>query len=174
MLPNDPDSERGPSRISRRRLLQMTGIGVGSLSIAGFGVGIATAQSTCAKGPFERRYTAESVNISKTVSVRDTYEKSEEYPSAAVGAFEKAEVQRDSGSPAPASGAQRPPRSDDLLTVGTEYDGIRDTALIEPPLQDPPIVAPSDSQIAVGRSKARAGAGASEPLPAAGRCRPRR
>jgi len=118
------------------------------------GGGTARAESDCANGPFEHTYSAETVNLSKISHDRRDYDETNEYPSAAEGAFENVIIQRESDSPLPSSGAQRPPRSDNLLTVETEYDGIRDTAFIEPPLQDPPIVAPSDSQIAVGQSKA--------------------
>lgn len=132
----------------------MAGIGVGSLTVTNMGNGTARAADSCADGPFERAYTAETVNISKIADRQVDHGKADDYPSAAEDAIKNAEVNRESDSSTSATGAQRPPTSNDLLTVGTEYDGIRDTAFIKPPLQDPPFVGPSDSQIAVGHSKA--------------------
>lgn len=154
MAPNEPTAKRSRYRINRRRLLQFAGVGVGSLTMTTIGGGIARAENTCAEGPFERTYSAETVNISKISHERRDHGEAKEYPSAVEGAMEEDEIHRGSGSAPAASGAQRPPRSDDLLTVVTKYEGVRDTALVEPPLQDPPIVAPSDSQIALGQSKA--------------------
>lgn len=118
------------------------------------GGGTARAESDCANGPFERTYSAETVHLSKIAHDRRDYDEAEDHPPAAEGAMDQAEISRESGSLPPASGAQNPPDAADLLTVGPEYNGVRDMALIEPPLEDPPIVPPSDSQIAVGQSKA--------------------
>jgi hypothetical protein len=154
MTPNESDSNRRRYRLNRRRLLQLAGVGVGSLTMATAGSGTTRADTGCANGPFERTYTAETVNISKIADRQVDHGTADESPPAAEDAIENADIDPESVPDPPASGAQHPPTSDALLTVGTEYDGIRDSVLIEPPLQDPAIVPPSDSQVAVGRSKA--------------------
>lgn len=153
MSPNDPDTGIRRHHVNRRRLLQLAGIGVGSLTMSGIDARTARAENPCAEGPFEDTYTNETINISKIATDRGKHPKSEDHPPAAEGAFENAEIDRASDSVPPASGAHQPQTSADLLTVDAEYDGVRDQFLIKPPLEDPPLVTPSDSQVAVGHSK---------------------
>ena len=139
--------------MNRRRLLQLAGVGVGSLAMTTIGGGTVRAGSECANGPFERTFEAETINISRLANRRVNHKQSDDPPNAAKQAMEKANVSDEFDATSGTSGAQVQPPSKNLLTTGVEYDGVQDIALIKPPLQDPPIVAPSDSQIATGRSK---------------------
>lgn len=78
------DRNRRPDRhrINRRRLLQSTGVTVGSLPMTTFGNSTAQTANSCAKGPFERTYTAETVNISRIATDRRDHASSTDDPSA--------------------------------------------------------------------------------------------
>lgn len=132
MSRNDSTANPAHKRLSRRRLLRLSGVGIGGMTISTVRGGTARAETACAEGPFTRSYSAETVNVSKIAKHRRDTDEAREYPPAAEGATEKAGVDRESASLPPAADAQRPPRSDDPLTVGTAYEGIRETALIEP------------------------------------------
>lgn len=151
MAPDSSDPKPGRHRVHRRRLLQVAGVGVGSLAIPAFAGTGARAGSHCVDGPFERTYEAETVNVSKIDRGRKAWPESDEPVDDPPSDEKIEEMKSASGELPPAAGAQRAPGSDGLLDVGTEYAGIGDAFFIP---GDSPEVLPSDAQIAVGRSKA--------------------
>lgn len=155
MSPKESDSKHRRYRINRRRLLQVAGVGVGSLTMATTGSGTAQANSDCGNGPFKRTYTAETVNISKIGTHgkdgdgNGTIDDSPLTWKDNIGSSKADEEHR-----AQPATAQRAPEATGLLSIGNEYDGIRDTTVLPAGLLGPnEAVPPSDSQIAVGRSK---------------------
>jgi hypothetical protein len=144
---SDPDAEPDETgrrwAMERRRLLQATGAGLGSFSLIGFGGDVATAQTGCADGPFERTYVGGSINMGQIRA-----EEARGTTPSDVGA-----ATPPSAATEPADGHQ-PPRkaaqesnadADGPLTVHAEYDGV--TA------EDTRGAVPSDSQVAAGNGK---------------------
>lgn len=155
MPPNKSDRDLGRTRINRRRLLQVAGVGVSSLALTTVGRSTAQTANTCAEGPFKRTYTGTTVNISKIGTQgkkgdgNGTVDDPPPTGSDVMGASKATEEHH-----AQPADAQRAPDTTGLLTIGAEYDGIRDTTVLPAGLLAPNKAAPpSDSQIAVGWSK---------------------
>jgi hypothetical protein len=113
------------------------------------GSGTARAESDCVNGPVKRTYKAETVNISKIATERHERDDSGTAESSPpTETFER--TQNDEVEQPPAAGAQRAPDSNGLLSIGTDYDGVRETTSATFfGLQ----AAPPDTNLAAGRSK---------------------
>ncbi len=137
--------------MDRRRLLQTAGVGIGSLSLAGFGGEVATARADCADGPFERTYEGATVNLGQIRADRARGESPGSVAAASPGADATAADLRAAASEG--RGRQPPRRAaqesnlDDPgpLTAETEYDGVNAAGTRGG--------VPSDSQVAAGDGK---------------------
>jgi hypothetical protein len=142
---SDADSERTDGRwaMDRRRLLQATGAGLGSLSLVGFGGDVATAQTGCADGPFERTYAGGTTDMGQ-IRAEDARGTAPDDVGAATPPGVNGEP--GDGSQPPRKAAQESNAdADGPLTISAEYDGV--TA------EDTRGGVPSDSQIAAGNGK---------------------
>jgi hypothetical protein len=115
----------------------------------------AATQEACANGPLGRTYTAETVNISEIGTREPSGDGNGTIgapPPAGIDVLGANKV--DEKRRAQPAGAQRAPDANGLLTIGSEYDGIRDTTVLPAGLLgENEAVPPSDSQLAVGRGK---------------------
>ncbi|WP_276279443.1 hypothetical protein [Halorussus caseinilyticus] len=147
------DSEKDDDHLSmgRRRLLQAAGVGVGGLSLAGFGGEVATAQTDCADGPFKRTYDGATINFGQIRAEQARGEAPDSVGASSPGGGGTAADLRRTASEA---GGRQPPRqaaqesnADDPgpLTARTEYDGVN--------AEQTRGGVPSDSQVAAGNGK---------------------
>ncbi|MFC4447749.1 hypothetical protein [Halorussus aquaticus] len=146
------DSNRN-DRLSmdRRRLLQTAGVGIGGLSLAGFGGEVATARTDCADGPFERTYAGATVNLGQIRSEQARGETPGSVAASSPGGDETATDLRRAASDG--EGRQPPRRAAQEsnvedpgpLGVRTEYDGVN--------ASETRGGVPSDSQVAAGNGK---------------------
>jgi hypothetical protein len=149
---NGSDSTRIDDRLSmaRRRLLQATGIGIGGLSLAGFGGEVATARTDCAEGPFERTYTGGTINFGQIRAEQARGEGGSVGAASPRGAETAADLRRaarDGDGEQPPRKAAQETNGDDsgALEVRTEYDGVN--------AEQTRGGVPSDSQVAAGNGK---------------------
>lgn len=146
-MPEEDTTDNDRWLLDRRRLLQATGVGIGTVSVAGFSGDIASAKTGCANGPFEATYSAGTVNMGQ---IRADHARDESPPAIRPGSPPGEDERRSSRSGA----GDQPPRNaakatntdaDGPLTVRTEYDGVNS-------LETRGGV-PSDSQVAAGNGK---------------------
>lgn len=124
--------------LSRRRLLQAAGVGIGGTSLVGFEGAVASAKTGCARGPFERSYEPGVVNVGRIRAEQATGRT----PSS-MSAGQPAETSDDRDGAATTDDVQGPmTASDGPLSIRTEFDGVNS-------LETRGGV-PSDSQVAVG------------------------
>ncbi|WP_135823877.1 hypothetical protein [Halorussus ruber] len=135
--------------MDRRRLLQATGAGIGGLSLLNFGGEVATAQSDCADGPFERTHSGATINFGQ---IRAEQARGEigSVSAASPRSEEAADLRRaalDAEGEQPPRQAARETNLDDPgpLDVRTEYDGVN--------ADETRGGVPSDSQVAAGNGK---------------------
>ncbi|WP_049971364.1 hypothetical protein [Haladaptatus cibarius] len=148
-LDSEQNSDGDRLTMTRRRALQLSGVGVGSLAVPGSSIDVRAA-SDCANGPFERTHSGATVNLARLESkgnggsARDTGAKS---PVSGTK-IETLRAERRAGQHA------RVQRNRDLrgrfdtgdeVTIRAEYDGVN--------AEGTRGGVPSDSQIATGRSK---------------------
>ena len=143
----EQDSAADCWSVERRRLLQTVGVGLGSLSAIGFGGGVATADSDCAEGPFERTYAGGTINVGRIRAEQARGDLPEDVSAASPGAdAETRKTSRKAGRQ-PSRKAAQESNADDPgpLAVRTEYDGVG--------ADDTRGGVPSDSQVAAGNGK---------------------
>lgn len=150
MSPDETSRRIKQHEVSRRHLLQLTGIGVGSLTMSTVGSSTARAADSCVNGPVERTYTPETVNLSKVATARRERDNAgtidDPPPAERTNRRGDGDIERP-----PAAGAQHAPDSNGLLSVGTDYDGIRESLFAD--FGFGVQAAPPDTNIAAGRSK---------------------
>ncbi|WP_458189515.1 hypothetical protein [Haladaptatus sp. NG-WS-4] len=135
--------------MTRRRALQLAGVGVGSVALSGIESVDVRAASNCAEGPFERTYAGATVNLARLESRKRGKRKPPD-SGAKSPASEKeletlrADAERGTHGQLPGR-AQRSLETGDDLTIGTEYDGVG--------AEGTRGGVPSDSQIAAGHGK---------------------
>lgn len=169
MSDNDErDSKRNVTEnlweIERRRVLQLAGVGIGSLGMVGAGTGVASAApSDCADGPFERSFEGATITLSELPSAGTGEEDDDEsgddegedmdMSAARLMSDDERRAARATvrGRQPPSGQAQRADEEDegegdgDMLRVGTEYDGVN--------AGETRGGVPSDSQIATNEDK---------------------
>ncbi|MFB6188293.1 MAG: hypothetical protein ABEI57_00260 [Halapricum sp.] len=134
---DSPDDSRG---VTRRRMLQTVGAGIGLAAVPSVETEAATADEGCARGPFERTYESGTVTVGQIRAEQ------------AHGTLPPSTGAASPGSDAAADAGERSPQlvaqesnvdAAGPLTIRTEYDGVNS-------LETSGGV-PSDSQIAAGR-----------------------
>ncbi|WP_227355190.1 hypothetical protein [Haladaptatus salinisoli] len=134
---------------TRRRALQLAGVGVGGVAVPGFGSIDVRAASECAEGPFERTYSGATVNLARLESKRGKGKRAVDSGAkspAGEKELEKLRAEAERGGHSEPSGrAQRAAGTGDELSIRTEYDGVN--------AEGTRGGVPSDSQIAAGRGK---------------------
>lgn len=148
----DDDSTEIDDRLSmdRRKLLQATGLGIGGLSLAGFGGEVATAKTDCADGPFERTYTGGTINFGQIRAEQARGEAGSVGTASPKGEELVADLRRAArggeGEQPPRKAAQETNADESgPLDVRTEYDGVN--------AEQTRGGVPSDSQVAAGDGK---------------------
>jgi hypothetical protein len=131
----------GTWSLERRRLLQATGVGVGGLSLAGFGGRVATAKTGCADGPFEATYSGATVNVGQIRA-----DQANGGDPGSIRAGSPRDTRDAGGDDPPVLNARETNAGEDgPLSVRTEYDGVNS-------LETRGGV-PSDSQVAAGNGQ---------------------
>lgn len=122
--------------LRRRTLLKAAGAGVGGLTLGGV-TGGASAESECARGPFESSYEPGTVNVGR---IRAELAKGKE--AGSIGSASPGTTDENTGETTAGADIQETTAGENTLDVLTEYDGVNS-------LETRGGV-PSDSQIAVG------------------------
>lgn len=133
-----PESTDDLLSMERRRLLQTAGVGLGSLPLVNLGSGVATAQSDCADGPFERTYEGGTINMGEIRAE----EARGELPGDVGAATPRGQTDGTGRQPPRKAAQESNVGEDGPLTLRTEYDGLG--------ADDTRGGVPSDSQVAAG------------------------
>lgn len=139
-------------RLGRRRALQLSGLGIGSMAIPGLSsssVRAAEEGGECAEGPFERTYSGGSVNFGRIASrPKRTATEAKQAGAGEPASEREIEASRAHGQ----HGRHRHEQKhgwwgddEDELSILTEYDGVN--------AEQTSGGVPSDSQIAAGYGK---------------------